>query len=151
MQEFLADGAVLRAGWMKTLTRRRFQGASGLLRRRPDMDGKEIKALDVTELSILPVRDTVLFPYALLSLTVGREGSLKLLGDLKEDMLLGVGAQRDGRQDDPQPIDLHRVGTAARVHKMIRLPNQSVLIFVEGIQRIAIEQALQQAPYCGAR
>jgi ATP-dependent Lon protease len=115
------------------------------------MIGKEIKVLDISEMSILPVRDTVLFPYALLSLTVGRESSLKLLGDLKEDMLIGVVCQRDGRQEDPQPIDLHRVGTAARVHKMIRLPNQSVLIFVEGIQRIGIEQFLQQEPYLRAQ
>jgi ATP-dependent Lon protease len=105
-----------------------------------------------SELPILPVRDMVLFPNALMSLTVGRDSSLKLIADLKdEEMFIGVVAQRDARLDSPQPVDLHRCGTVALVHKIIRLPNQSLYIFVEGLQRFALEEVLQQDPYLRAR
>src|SRR5436309_1658430 len=116
------------------------------------MTSKQAKTPEFSELAILPVRDMVLFPNALLSLTVGRESSLKLLAELKdEEKFVGVVAQRDARLDNPQPIDLHRIGTAALIHKIIRLPNQSLLVFVEGVQRIALEQVIQQDPYLRAR
>src|SRR5438067_7784729 len=74
------------------------------------------KKLFVPEvLPILPVRDTVLFPGAMLPLTVGRESSLALVGSLQgEDKLLGVVAQLDPRIEDPAAADLHKVGTLAR-------------------------------------
>jgi len=116
------------------------------------MTSKQAKTPEFSELAILPVRDMVLFPNALLSLTVGRESSLKLLAELKdEEKFVGVVAQRDARLDNPQPIDLHRIGTAALIHKIIRLPNQSLLVFVEGVQRIALEQVIQQDPYLRVR
>src|SRR5438105_10003961 len=69
-------------------------------------------------LPVLPVRDTVLFPGAMLPLTVGRESSLALVGSLQgEEKLLGVVAQLDPRIEDPAAADLHKVGTLARVHK----------------------------------
>ena len=80
------------------------------------MTSKQAKTPEFSELAILPVRDMVLFPNALLSLTVGRESSLKLLAELKdEEKFVGVVAQRDARLDNPQPIDLHRIGTAALI------------------------------------
>ena len=105
-----------------------------------------------TTLPILPVRDTVLFPNAILPLTVGRESSLKLITDLKEEeKFIGVVSQRDPRVDNPQPVDLFQIGTVAFVHKIIKLPSQSLFIFVEGLQRIAIEEVTQMEPYLRAR
>jgi len=62
-------------------------------------------------LPILPVRDTVLFPHAVLPLTVGREGSVQLINSLGEDKTIVVVAQREARVDTPQPADLYAVGT----------------------------------------
>src|SRR3989449_8381267 len=117
------------------------------------MPVKHKKTAEIKELSILPVRDTVLFPNAILPLTVGRESSLKLINDLgeKEDKFIGVVAQRDPRVDNPQPVDLYQIGTAAFVHKIIRLPSQSLFIFVEGLQRIAVQEVIRLEPYMYAR
>ena len=85
-------------------------------------------------LPILPVRDTVLFPGGVLPLTVGRESSLALLNALKGDeKLLGVVAQLDPRVEDPADADLHRVGTLAKVHKTVKMPNGNLVVFVEGL------------------
>src|SRR6202790_1053831 len=80
------------------------------------------------ELPILPVRDTVLFPGAILPLPVGRESSLALLDSLQgPDKLLGVVAQLDPRVEDPAGTDLHGVGTLTKVHKMVRMPNGNIV------------------------
>ena len=65
---------------------------------------------------VLPVRDTVLFPHAVLPLTVGRESSIQLIQSLGEEKTILVVAQRDARQDTPQGADLHTIGTKATVH-----------------------------------
>jgi ATP-dependent Lon protease len=116
------------------------------------MVSKAKKTTQFSELPILPVRDTVLFPNAILPLTVGRDTSLKLIAELKdEERFIGVVAQRDPRVDNPQPADLYQIGTAAYVHKIIKLPSQSLFIFVEGLQRIAVEEVIQVEPYLKAK
>src|SRR5712692_1866320 len=77
------------------------------------MATKQKKTTEFTELPVLPVRDTVLFPHSILPLTVGREGSLKLINELKEEeKFIAVVAQRDPRVDNPQAVDLYQIGTA---------------------------------------
>ena len=116
------------------------------------MSEKIKKNADFENLAILPVRDTVLFPNAILPLTVGRESSLELINSLPEDeKFIGVIAQRDPRVDAPQPADLYQIGTVAFVHKIIKLPTQSLFIFVEGLQRIALEEVLQMEPFIRAK
>src|ERR1700727_1393490 len=103
-------------------------------------------------LPILPVRDTVLFPGAVLPLTVGRESSLALVNALMGDeKLLGVVAQLDPRVEDPSAADLHKVGTLAKVHKTVKMPNGNVVIFLEGLQRIQITELITLRPYLRAR
>jgi ATP-dependent Lon protease len=103
-------------------------------------------------LPILPVRDTVLFPGAVLPLTVGRESSLALVNALEGDeKQLGVVAQLDPRVEDPSAADLHKVGTLAKVHKTVKMPNGNVVIFLEGLQRIQITELLTLRPYLRAR
>src|SRR4051795_10601831 len=86
-------------------------------------------------LPILPVRDTVLFPHAVLPLTVGRESSIQLIESLGEDRSIAVVAQKDPHLDRPTPDDMHVVGTLATVHKIVRMPNQSRFVFTEGVER----------------
>ncbi len=107
---------------------------------------------DLNELPILPVRDIILFPNAILPLTVGRPSSLQLINHLpEEDRFIGVVVQRDPRTDNPKPVDMYRVGTSAYVHKVIKLPNQSLFIFVEGMNRISLEEAIQTEPFLVSR
>src|SRR3984893_12061868 len=103
-------------------------------------------------LPILPVRDTVLFPGAVLPLTVGRESSLALVNALMGDeKLLGVVAQLDPRVEDPAAADLHKVGTLAKVHKTVKMPNGNVVIFLEGLQRIQVLDLISMRPHLHAR
>src|SRR5712671_1132480 len=103
-------------------------------------------------LAILPVRDTVLFPGAVLPLTVGRESSLALVNSLQGDeKLLGVVAQLDPRIEDPAAADLHKVGTLAKVHKTVKMPNGNVVVFLEGLQRVLVSELVTLRPFLRAR
>ena len=104
------------------------------------------------ELPILPVRDTVLFPGAVLPLPVGRESSLALLNSLEgTEKILGVVAQLDPRIEAPTGTDLHSVGTLAKVHKMVRMPNGNVVAFLEGMDRIRVTEVLGFKPFLRAK
>jgi ATP-dependent Lon protease len=101
-------------------------------------------------LPVLPVRDTVLFPHAVLPLTVGRESSVQLINSLGEDKTIIVVAQREARVDSPQPSDLYTVGTSAVVHKVVKMPNQSLFVFAEGLERVHLGEFTQLAPFMNA-
>src|SRR5271156_3070250 len=104
------------------------------------------------ELPILPVREIVLFPGGVQPLTVGREGSLALLNSLHGDeKLLGIVAQHDPRVEEPAAADLHTVGTAAKIHKLVKMPNGNVVVFLEGLQRIRIVELVNFRPFLTAR
>src|SRR5271165_6640803 len=105
---------------------------------------------DVRALPVLPVRDTVLFPHAVLPLTVGRESSVQLVNSLGEDKTIVVIAQREARVDNPQPTDLYGVGTLAVVHKVVRMPNQSLFVFAEGLERVKVTEYTQLIPFLHA-
>jgi ATP-dependent Lon protease len=102
-------------------------------------------------LPVLPVRDTVLFPHAVLPLTVGRESSVQLINSLGEDKTIIVVAQREARVDNPQPTDLYALGTLATVHKVVKMPNQSLFVFAEGLERVRLSEFTQLAPFMRAR
>jgi ATP-dependent Lon protease len=96
---------------------------------------------------VLPVRDTVLFPHAVLPLTVGRESSIQLIESLADERSIVVTAQLDPRLDAPKPSDLHDVGTLATVHKIVRMPNQSRFVFTEGVERVRLLRYIQTEPF----
>ena len=113
---------------------------------------KTKKTVIPAELAILPVRDTVLFPGAVMPLPVGRESSLALLNSLEgTEKLLGVVAQLDPRVEIPTGTDLHGVGTLARVHKMVRMPNGNIVAFLEGLDRIRVMEVIAMKPFLRAR
>ncbi len=99
---------------------------------------------------VLPVRDTVLFPHAVLPLTVGRESSIQLIQSLGEEKTILVVAQRDARLDSPEGGDLHTVGTRATVHKVVKMPNQSLFVFTEGNERVRLGEFTQMHPFMTA-
>src|ERR1700722_20069523 len=96
---------------------------------------------------VLPVRETVLFPHAVLPLTVGRESSIQLIQSLGEQKTILVVAQRDSRQDAPLAADLHHIGTRATVHKVVKMPNQSLFVFTEGTERVKLGAFTQSQPF----
>src|SRR3954466_2107261 len=108
-------------------------------------------ATDDKSLPVLPVRDTVLFPHAVLPLTVGRESSVQLINSLGEDKTIVVVAQREARVDSPQPTDLYTVGSLAVVHKVVKMPNQSLFVFAEGLERVRLSEFTQLTPFMRAR
>src|SRR5246500_2471596 len=101
-------------------------------------------------LPVLPVRDTVLFPHAVLPLTVGRESSIQLIQSLGDEKTVVAVAQRAARVDAPQPSDLHSVRTFATVHKVVKMPNQSLFVFPEGTQRVKLGEFNQFEPFMTA-
>src|SRR5665213_2686169 len=101
----------------------------------------------VRYVSVLPVRDTVLFPHAVLPLTVGRESSIQLIESLGDERTIAVTAQQDPRLDSPSPDDMHTVGTLATVHKVVRMPNQSRFVFTEGVERVRVVRYVQTEPF----
>jgi ATP-dependent Lon protease len=107
--------------------------------------GKDASGL--RRIAVLPVRDTVLFPHAVLPLTVGRESSIQLIESLGEERAIVVVAQLDPRLDAPKPTDLHAVGTLATVHKIVRMPNQSRFVFTEGVERVRLVRYAQTEPF----
>jgi ATP-dependent Lon protease len=101
-------------------------------------------------LPVLPVRDTVLFPHAVLPLTVGRDSSIQLIQSLGEEKTILVVAQRDARQDTPESSELHSVGTLATIHKVVKMPNQSLFVFTEGTERVRLTDFEQTSPFLTA-
>ncbi|HEX4319836.1 MAG TPA: endopeptidase La, partial [Acidobacteriaceae bacterium] len=105
------------------------------------------KSTTAKALPVLPVRDTVLFPHAVLPLTVGRESSIHLIESLGDQRTIVVVAQRDARMDTPQPDQLHEYGTLATVHKVVKMPNQSRFVFTEGTERVRLTRFSQTEPF----
>jgi ATP-dependent Lon protease len=99
------------------------------------------------DLPVLPVRDTVLFPHAVMPLNIGRESSIALVQSLGENKYFGVVAQKDPRVDEPSADEMYPIGTLAVIHKSVRMPNNSLLIFCEGLARIEVQEYLVEKPF----
>ncbi len=110
----------------------------------PDSDTTE-------ELPVLTVRDTVLFPHAMLPITVGRPSSVALVESLGENRLLAVVSQLDPRVESPGPSDLYEVGTVAFLHKVIKVPRENLLLFCEGVSRMRTRGYTSTEPFLKAR
>ena len=124
--------------------------------RAPDFESAgvhEVNLQDVpTELAILPLRDTILFPHAILPLAVARESSVALVHEaVRERKVIGVVTQRDPAIDEPVESDLYRLGTLTHIHKMFKFPDGSLRLVVQGIQRFRVVQVTQYRPYLKAQ
>jgi ATP-dependent Lon protease len=103
------------------------------------------------DLPVLTVRDTVIYPGALLPITVGRPSSLALVQSLGENRTLAVVSQVDPRVEAPSPEDLFQVGTLCVMHKAIKVPKDNLLLFCEGIARIRTREFTANEPFLRAR
>jgi ATP-dependent Lon protease len=102
------------------------------------------------EVPVLAVRDTVIFPGALLPITIGRPSSVALVQSLGENRTLAVVAQQDPRVDAPGPEDMYEIGTICVMHKAIRVPKDNLLLFCEGIARIRTRAYTASEPFLRA-
>src|SRR5437867_1607764 len=105
-----------------------------------------------SELPILPVRDALIFPNAVIPLTVGRESSVRLINDVQQgDGMLVVLTQRDKRVDAPGPSDLYDIGTVSMVHRVMKTPEGNLFVIIMGVSRTHIEEFQQFEPYLRAK
>jgi ATP-dependent Lon protease len=102
--------------------------------------------------SVLPLRDAVLFPYAVMPLGAGRDSSVRLIEDaMSGSRALGAFGQLVASADAPQESDLHRIGTYTTIHKVFKQPDGSVRLAVQGITRIRLIEIVQTRPFLRAR
>ncbi len=112
-------------------------------------DEDQMNQQDIPDiLSILPLRNTVLFPGVVIPITVGRDKSINLIKDAyKGEKIIGVVAQRDVGIEDPKFEDLNSVGTVAHVLKMLRMPDGNTTIIIQGKRRFKLDKCVQSEPY----
>ncbi|PCJ66417.1 MAG: endopeptidase La [Bacteroidetes bacterium] len=136
----------------------RFKLASNLI---GDEDGSEIISVIAdsdfeddntseypSNLPLLPLRNTVLFPGVVFPITVGRDKSIKLIQDAyKTDKIIGVVAQKDQDIEDPSAKDLYMTGTLGRILKMLKMPDGNITVIIQGKRKFNIEQITQEDPY----
>lgn len=102
-------------------------------------------------LPILPLRNTVLFPGVVIPITVGRDKSIKLINDAyASDRIIGVVAQKNDKVEDPTPSDLHEIGTIAQIIKLLRMPDGSTTVIIQGKKRFKLHDVIQTEPYIKA-
>lgn len=112
-------------------------------------DDKEIEKMEIPiQIPILPMRDTVIYPFMVSPLFVARKKSIQLIDDvLIGNRFLGLVAQKDAELENPTPDDIYRVGTVATVLKMLKFPDGSIRILVQGLSRMKIKSIDATEPY----
>ena len=102
-------------------------------------------------LPILTLRSSVLFPGAITPITVGREKSIRLVREVNEHGgILGAVLQRESEVEDPAPKDMYKIGTAARIIKILEMPNGNLTVILNGIEKIEVREYIATEPYLQA-
>lgn len=113
----------------------------------------DLKPTDLPEeLSILPIKNTVLFPGVVIPITVGRQKSIKLVKKAYQgNKIIGVLAQKNAQAEEPSMDDIYRTGTVARIIKMLVLPDGNTTIIIQGKNRFQIKEFVQEEPFLTAQ
>lgn len=100
------------------------------------------------QLPLLPLRGVVVFPYMVIPLNVGREKSIKALEEaMVDDRIILLAAQKQEKTDNPQPEDIYSIGTIAEIKQLLKLPDGTIRVVVEGLARACIDSYEQMDPY----
>ncbi|MFZ2431179.1 MAG: endopeptidase La [Lutibacter sp.] len=115
-------------------------------------DEEEINNEDIPSvLPILPLRNTVLFPGVVIPITAGRDKSIQLIEEAyKGNKIIGVVAQKDESIEDPTTNDIYKVGTVARILRMLKMPDGNTTVIIQGKKRFEIDTFVQEKPYLQA-
>ena len=117
----------------------------------PQDSGEEQPGIPA-ELPILPLKDTVIYPDMSVPLVVGRPTSRRVIDAvILGDRMLGLVMQKDDAVEDPGPNDLHEVGTAAQILKLLKFPDGNLRVIVKGLQRVRLQRYTATDPYLRAR
>ena len=104
------------------------------------------------EISILPLRNTVVYPFSVAPLMVGVPRSVKLIEDALEDnRLIGLLATKDPSVEEPQPGQLYEIGSVARIYRVVKAPDNTMQVIVQGLERFRVEKWLDTDPYLRAQ
>jgi ATP-dependent Lon protease len=116
-------------------------------------DEEQMNSEQVPEVvSVLPLRNTVLFPGVVIPITVGRDKSIRLIKDAyAKDRIIGVVSQKDVSVEDPKLADLNSIGTIAQILRMLRMPDGNTTVIIQGKRRFRISDIVQEEPYLRAR
>ncbi|MEI6866816.1 endopeptidase La [Flavicella sp.] len=115
-------------------------------------DEEEINKEEIPEvLSILPLRNTVLFPGVVIPITAGRDQSIQLIKDAnKGDKIIGVVSQIDPSVESPTEKDIHKVGVVAQILRVLKMPDGNTTVIIQGKKRFQINEVIQEEPYLKA-
>ncbi|RKS20565.1 ATP-dependent Lon protease [Flavobacterium endophyticum] len=104
-----------------------------------------------SDLPILPLRNTVLFPGVVIPITAGRDKSIKLINDANAGgKVIGVVSQKNEEDEDPSPEDINKVGTVARILRVLKMPDGNVTVILQGKKRFEIDTVTSEQPYLKA-
>ena len=114
--------------------------------------GEEEETAIPKELAILPLRGVVVYPLTFQALNVGQPRSIQLVDDATvSKQLIGLVAARDAEIEEPGPDDVYEIGVAATIHRMIKAPDGTIRLLVQGVERIRIDEWMGDEPYLRAR
>ena len=112
-----------------------------------EMNNEELPA----SLSILPLRNTVLFPGVVIPISAGRDKSIKLINDANAaGKIIGVVAQKNEEDEDPTKNDIHKIGTVARILRVLKMPDGNITVILQGKKRFEIDTVTDENPYLRA-
>src|SRR5215472_18105081 len=129
---------------------------------KPDPTGKSERGFEIDEeagaieipqvLAILPLRGLVIFPGQIHPFLVSRSASLKLIEDLPgPKSIIALASQKNPEEENPKPEGLFSRGTAVRILKMLKYPDRSIRVLVQGLARVELLEFIQREPYLTAR
>ncbi|HWJ89475.1 MAG TPA: LON peptidase substrate-binding domain-containing protein, partial [Flavisolibacter sp.] len=118
-----------------------------------ESDAESNEKIDIpSDIPLLPLRNTVLFPGVVLPITVGRDKSIKAVHEaFKLNKIIGVVAQKDSTVEDPLAKDLEHIGTVAKIVKQIKMPDGGTTIIIQGKSRFSIRRVITEEPYFKAQ
>lgn len=104
------------------------------------------------DLPILPLRGVVVYPMMWLPLPIGQKRSIRLVEDiLPENRIIALVSSRNEQVEEPRPEQIHTIGTAAQIHRVLKTPDGTIRLLVQGIERVRILEYIQEEPYLRAR
>jgi ATP-dependent Lon protease len=112
-----------------------------------EMNNEELPA----SLPILPLRNTVLFPGVVIPISAGRDKSIRLINDANAgNKIIGVVAQKNEGDEDPTKNDIHKIGTVAKILRVLKMPDGNITVILQGKKRFEIDAVTSEKPYINA-
>jgi ATP-dependent Lon protease len=117
-----------------------------------NLQSDKAEPIPADDLPVLPLRGLVVYPMMWLPLPVGQRRSIRLVEDnLPENRIVALVTSKDEEIEKPGPNEIHTIGTAAQVHRVLRTPDGTIRLLVQGLERIRIVEYIQEQPYLRAR